>query len=213
MWASRLRKNLFDGLVLISLLGCGSESASDEPQGQEMWVTTDVLNRRPCPATRCGVVGQYFYREQAVVLEEQAGWGRTSRYYRALCEGGVNQYVDSGNASCDESNGVREGRFAEWVSLECLSEERQADSSAGASGVKALIAGSDDYRHHSDAFAKAAEDLIRSGRCTRADFEQMGGWYKSTVNHPNAPVYFTYCGGMTIQNRIYLNVENGQVFK
>ena len=53
--------------------------------------------------------------------------------------------------------------------------------------------------------------MIQSGRCTAADFEEQGGWMKST-NHRDAPIYFTYCGGMTVANRIYLDAETGRLF-
>jgi hypothetical protein len=35
---------------------------------------------------------------------------------------------------------------------------------------------------------------------------------KST-SHKGSPVYFTYCGGMRVQNRLYLNAATGEVFK
>ena len=35
---------------------------------------------------------------------------------------------------------------------------------------------------------------------------------KST-SHKGGPVYFTYCGGMRVQNRLYLNAATGEVFK
>ena len=35
---------------------------------------------------------------------------------------------------------------------------------------------------------------------------------KSAIKYRDEPVYFTYCGGMTISNRIYLNAETGRIF-
>lgn len=40
----------------------------------------------------------------------------------------------------------------------------------------------------------------------------MGGWVKSS-NHRNQPIYFTYCGGSTVANRLYLNAETGEIFR
>lgn len=184
-----------------------------DADGSTAWVTADRLNRRTCPSANCGVVGQLFFREKATILQDSSGWARISRYYDASCRNGESEYVDSGNARCESSNGIVEGRFAEWVSLQYLSSTRPADPAAGAEGYHALVSGSDDYGRFGDAFAEAAADLIQSGQCSRADFEEMGGWYKSTTRHPNEPIYFTYCGGMTAANRLYLNAETGSLVR
>ena len=75
-----------------------------------------------------------------------------------------------------------------------------------------LVAQSQDFTEYRAAFMKAANELIEYGRCTRRDFEKTGGWMKSAIKYRDEPVYFTYCGGMTISNRIYLNAETGRIF-
>lgn len=82
-----------------------------------------------------------------------------------------------------------------------------------ASPTERLVAQSQDFTKHRAAFVKAAKELIDDGRCTPRDFEKIGGWRKSAVNYRDEPVYFTYCGGMTISNRIYLNAETGRIFQ
>ena len=178
----------------------------------EAWVTSDRLNRRTCPAVTCGIVGSLMFREKATLYDEKNGWARVSKYYDASCQNGLSQYVDSGNAACTEGNGIVDGRFAEWVSLKYLSNTRPDDPSAGATGDYALVSGSDDFRKYKYVFAKAAAELIASGRCTEQDFKNMGGWLKSTT-HWDSPVYFTYCGEMHVQNRLYLNAATGDVFE
>lgn len=75
----------------------------------------------------------------------------------------------------------------------------------------ALVQGSDDYQIHKDIFAKTASKLIVSGRCTEDDFMELGGWLKST-NYKSKPIYFTYCGGFTLKNKIYLNTSSRSLF-
>lgn len=179
----------------------------------EAWVTVDRLNRRTCPNSKCGVVGVLMFREKATIYEERDGWARVSKYYDASCWNGRSEYVESGNAACTESNGIVDSRFAEWVSMKYLSKTRPADPGAGATGDHALVNGSDDYRKYKDVFAKTASKLIASGRCTAQDFKEMGGWRKSMTTYKDSPVYFTYCGGMHVQNRLYLNAATGEVFK
>jgi len=177
------------------------------------WVTVDRLNRRTCPDIHCGVVGQLFYREGVTIFEEKEGWARISKYYDASCRDGQSEYVDAGNATCSAPNGIIDGQLAEWVSLMFLAPTRPADPAAGESGIAKVVGNSDDYRKHKAAFVRATEKLIASGRCTLGDFEQSGGWLKSTTTYRNQPVYFSYCGGFTRANRLYLNVDTGEIFR
>lgn len=178
----------------------------------QFWATADRVNRRTCPSTDCGIVGQLFFREGVAIHERKGGWARISKYYNASCRAGKSEYVDSGNASCTASNGIRNGQFAEWVSVSLLSEARPDDPGADAKGFDRLVSGSDDYQTYKSAFVKAAKDLIDSGQCSAIDFREMGGWVKSS-NQKTRPIYFTYCGGMTRSNRIYLNAETGKTFR
>lgn len=186
--------------------------ASQAQAGDRFWVTSDLLNRRTCPSAECGIVGRMFFREGVEILERKGGWARISPSYDASCVGGKSEYVDKGNASCTESNGIRNGKFAEWVFAQHLSLTRPPDPGANTSGFEKLVSGSDDFRKHRKAFAKAAEELIKSGRCRASDFEEFGGWLKSS-NHRSQPIYFAYCGGFTARNRLYLNAETGKVFR
>lgn len=70
---------------------------------------------------------------------------------------------------------------------------------------------SDDFATHAGAFMQASRSLIDGGRCRLADLREWGGWTKSTT-HKTAPVYFTYCGGSRVANRLYLDAATGRVF-
>ena len=176
------------------------------------WVTSDRLNRRTCPSTDCGIVGQFFFREGTDVFEDKDGWARVSRYYDASCANGRSEYVDSEDNRCDPENGIVDGKFAEWVFADFLSEDRPPDPAADATGLEVLLAGSDDFQKYRSAFARAAQSLISSGQCREADFLEWGGWMKS-VNDRSQPIYFIYCGGAKALNRLYLNTETGEVFR
>ena len=176
------------------------------------WVTSDRLNRRTCPSTDCGIVGQFFFREGTDVFEDKDGWARVSRYYDASCANGRSEYVDSEDSRCDPENGIVDGKFAEWVFADFLSEDRPPDPAADATGLEVLVAGSDDFQKYRGAFAQAAQSLISSGQCREADFRKWDGWMKS-VNDRSQPIYFIYCGGSKVSNRLYLNTETGEVFR
>lgn len=78
--------------------------------------------------------------------------------------------------------------------------------------VQEAIAQSDDYEIYRAEFTKAATTLLKSRRCGRYEMTQYGGFVKSTTTYKKQPVYFIYCGGMTIKNRIYLDVSSGELF-
>ncbi len=179
---------------------------------KQLWVTSERLNRRTCPSESCGVVGQLFFREGVTAHEERDGWARITQPYDASCAGSRSEYVDTGNAACTPANGVSDGQFAEWVSVEYLSDTRPPDPAADASGLEELVAGSDDFARYRTAFLDAAQSLIAQRRCTERDFRDMGGWVKSS-SHRNQPIYFTYCGGVTVTNRLYLNADTGETFR
>ena len=80
------------------------------------------------------------------------------------------------------------------------------------SEIEPAISQSDDYLTHKSAFIAAARSLLESRRCTIAELKEMGGFVKSQ-SYKNQPIYFTYCGGMTIKNRIMLDVSTGRIFK
>ena len=180
---------------------------------EKSWVSSDRLNSRTCPAIHCGIVGHFFYRERVTIYEVKNGWARVSKYYDASCRNGKSEYVDSGDAKCSPANGVKNGKFAEWVSLQYLAAKRPSDPGAGTVGIAKLVSQSDDFRKYKSAFVKASTELMASGKCTKDDFEKSGGWVKSTTTYHDRPVYFTYCGGLTHSNRLYLDASNGRIFQ
>lgn len=190
-----------------------SNHQANETSDVSLWVTSDRLKRYTCPSTDCGVVGYYMFREAAFIFEEKGEWLRTSKYYTASCKNGLSEFVDEGNAVCVSSNGIENGMFAEWIEKKYLSATRPPDPAENAEGIEKVVAGSDDFHIYEDAFVKAAQTLIDQGRCKESDFKEIGGWAKSGTTYRDQPVYFTYCGGMTIPNRIYLNAESGHIFK
>ncbi len=178
-----------------------------------MWVASERLDRRTCPSEACGLVGQLFFRESAKVLEQREGWARLTEPYDGACNGGESAYVDEGAKACSVENGFVDGQFAEWVRADDLTSVRPADPAETATAAEALISASDDFAQHRQAFVAAATKLIGDGTCTPEDFVEQGGFMKSVNSYKAEPVYFTYCGGMTRANRIYVNAETGEIFR
>ena len=137
---------------------------------------------------------------------------RITKYYDGACVNGMSKFVDVGQSKCDETNGFKDGMFAEWKHKSNLTFSPPPDSSKNAGRKYDLVKQFDDFRLHKEVFAEAAGELIDSGKCTAADFKEMGGWMKS-IDQKNKSVYFTYCGGMRSSNKIYLDAASGQTWR
>ena len=174
----------------------------------QLWVTTDRTDRHTCPSTKCGVAGRLMFREGVEVLERKGEWARITKAYLASCVAGKSEYVKDGNKSCTTANGIKDGKFAEWVQVKDFSKDRPEDPAEGASGDDSLIKGSDDYKIYKTQFSRAARQLINDGTCKEADFQEMGGWMASS--NRGQGMYFTYCGGMTLSNKVYLDAKTGK---
>ena len=193
-------------------VGLGREQRVSSEELERRYVTADRLMRRSCPSSDCGSIGGLLYREGVNVLEERNGWVRYTELMPALCEDGISQLIETGSARCTKDNGIVDGRVAFWVHGDHLSTEEPEDPADSATAYEQLIKNSTNFRHHRSVFAQAAADLIDSGRCTRGDFEEFGsGWMKSTGEQQNQPIYFMYCGGFTLDNKVELNVETGRI--
>ena len=152
------------------------------------YVTANRLNVRLAPSPS-GKITNVLDRGQKVnVLEVQGEWARISRYYDGSIEG--------------VSGGV-----ARWVSTKYLSHSEYLDMALSKT-LDMALSNSDDFRKYRSTFLAAAKQLVSQRRCTVKDFEEWGGWTRSATH--GWPLYFTFCGGAHISNRIYLNVRNGR---
>lgn len=209
--------------IALGLAGCNQSPSATEstasapvlpdvkPGPNTLFVNVERVQRRTCPSITCGNVGWISERQVVEALEKKDGWVRITQQYDASCVDGQSEYVDDGKKTCTPDNGITSGKFAEWVPMSALSKERPADPAATATDSEALIAQSDDFKRYRKAFVEVTNRLIADGRCTADDFREMGGWIKSVNQNRNEPVYFTYCGGMTAANKVYINAETKRV--
>ncbi len=113
-------RGIASGLAALAVLLAASAShAADETR---MVAIDDQTWRHTCPSTDCGIVGRFYRGESVVVYERANGWARVSLSYTAGCSDGLSAFVEEGNAACESSNGIEDGEFFEWVSLDDLTE-------------------------------------------------------------------------------------------
>jgi hypothetical protein len=96
--------------------------------GDRMWAAKGDLKRYTCPSLNCGIVGNLYFRESIPVLESANGWTRISRYKTAGCYQDKSAFVQSGRSDCSKENGISNGKFAEWVRSQFLTEEKPTTS-------------------------------------------------------------------------------------
>ena len=157
----------------------------------EAYVTVDRLNVRLSPSPSGEITNALGIGQRVDVFESRDGWARISRY------------------SAEGKTGTMTAR---WVAFKYLSKSKPAPRavpfSLPATPLAKAIKGSDDFHKYRSEFFTAAKKLISQRRCSLADFKEMGGWMRSTSRKST---YFTYCGGMSNINRIYLDITTGQL--
>jgi hypothetical protein len=162
-----------------------------EPEQTEFYVLDRKLEVVEQPEID-GLIIDYLYKgEKIEVLEKQGDWVRISDYI-VLKEGGP--------------------QTAEWVSMSGLSNAEVIISEQESKEIlDSYLVKSDDLKVHQEKFRNTVAKLISEGECDPSDFEELGGWVKS-VKYSNRDVYFIYCGGLSLENKIYLDVNTNEIF-
>lgn len=162
-----------------------------EPEQTEFYVLDRKLEVVEQPEID-GLITDYLYKgEKVEVLEKQGEWARISDYI-VLKEGGP--------------------QTAEWVSMSGLSDDEVIISEKESIEIlDSYLVKSDDLKIHKEKFRKTVAELISDGECDPSDFEELGGWVKS-VKYSDRDVYFIYCGGLSLENKIYLDVNTNEIF-
>lgn len=194
-----------------SLQNAPSETVLDAGHGQVMWVTAERVNIRSCPMENCGRTGWVQEGDRIVILEARDGWGRIDEPVPAMCEDGTTWLIDDGDKRCLPENGVVDGMMARWVSLKFLSTDKPDETADPTACDAGFLSSSNNYARYADSFCLTARQLIDDGVCTEQDFADFGGWSSSTQYGQGT--FFTYCGGMMLENKIYLDAKTGRVFR
>ena len=162
-----------------------------KPENMEFYVDVEKLGIREA-ASLDAFVQRYLYKGEKVrLLEKKNGWGRVSAYF---------VYEQGGP------------EIAEWIPLDGLVEQAPVITvEERKKTIQGYIAASDDLVQFEEMFLTTTDKLLNDGSCSPVDFEELGGWVKST-KYADRDVYFIYCGGLKLADKIYLDVRTGEVF-
>ncbi|MBS9869262.1 SH3 domain-containing protein [Vibrio alginolyticus] len=161
------------------------------PEVTEYYVIERRVNVYNKPDLNALVVDTLYKGEKVSVLEKVDGWYRISGYL---------VYEEGGEEK------------AEWLNAEGLSDaEPVIKEQERLEILDEYLQKSDDLKVHLDIFRKKTQQLLDDETCDPSDFEELGGWVRS-VTFKKRNVYFIYCGGLEQENKIYLDVDKGEIF-
>ncbi|HDM8043173.1 TPA: SH3 domain-containing protein [Vibrio campbellii] len=161
------------------------------PEITEYYVTELRINVYNKPERQALIVDSLYKGEKVSVLEKADGWFRLSDYI---------VYEEGGEET------------AEWVDSKGLSDaEPVIKEQERLEILDGYLQKSDDLKTHLDMFRNKTQQLLDDETCDPSDFEELGGWVRS-VTYKKRNVYFIYCGGLEQENKIYLDVDKGEIF-
>ncbi|WP_038893594.1 SH3 domain-containing protein [Vibrio owensii] len=161
------------------------------PEITEYYVTERRINVYNKPEHQALIVDTLYKGEKVSVLEKADGWFRLSDYI---------VYEEGGEET------------AEWVDSKGLSDaEPVIKEQERLEILDSYLQKSDDLKTHLDMFRNKTQQLLDDETCDPSDFEELGGWVRS-VTYKKRNVYFIYCGGLEQENKIYLDVDKGEIF-
>ncbi|WP_171748984.1 hypothetical protein [Vibrio sp. RE88] len=162
-----------------------------KPEVTDFYVSPPKLGIREYPRYDAFVESVAYRGDKLHILEKKDGWGRISPYY---------VYEEGGE------------EVAEWVPMEALLEVAPTiTKEERVETVSSYIEKSDDFKQYFEMFVKKTDQLLKEKTCEPEDFEETSGWVRS-LTFEERDVYFVYCGGLKQANKIYLDVQTGEIF-
>lgn len=181
-------KKLMFALIWLVLSG---DLAAEATSIGDYFVSANRLSVRLGPSPEASITSTFNRKQKVEVFEIKNGWARVSRYYDGTVEG-------------------KSGEVARWVSAKYLSSDKPKDAFSNNTPLENSIKSSDNYAQYRNNFIKLSKKLIDKGRCSISDYKEMGGWLRSSSHKPK-PIYFTYCGGFSNHNKVYINAKTGEI--
>jgi len=134
---------------------------------------------------------QLYIGDAVTVFERKEDWGRISSFY---------VYKEGGK------------EMAEWVNMKNLAHTKPRITAQEQNEIiSGYIGRSDDFKEYRDKFIKVTGNLLKEKVCSPDDFAELHGWMKS-INYPDRNVYFVYCGGLNVSDKVYFDADSGDIF-
>ncbi len=202
--------------LLISILATSTGVAAAKAAGDYV-VAVGTLNVRLAPNTSGKLRGKLHRGQVIEALEVRDGWARISRYYNGANEGVAGTVAHWVYATHLADLPVAKKQAARPVEKELVVEVQPAMPPPGeeiivSAPILDAIKSSDDLPRYEATFAWVSAKLVDTGTCKISDFRDIGGWWRS-ADHKPRPIYYTYCGGGSNSDRIYMDTTTGKTFR
>jgi hypothetical protein len=178
-------------LTIIIWLICVRGAYAEEISAGDYYVSANQLSVRSAPSTTARIEDTLIRKQKVEVFEVNAGWARISKYSHGA-----------------EKN--KEDQFAHWVSADYLTATEPTGALAENTNIERYIKNSDNYSKYRENFIEVSKTLVEQGRCNLSDYKNIGGWV-SSITHKSEPIYFTYCGGFSTCDKVYINAKSGEI--
>ncbi len=175
-----------------SLLAEPVETAQDDSsivEYQTYYVISTSANVYAKDNFESTLIGEVTLRDEVEVYEQKGRWSRIQEWSNEVT--GASQWVYSAHLSEEHPHETDVERYR---------------------NLKRLLRASDDFEANESRFIELTNELLLSGQCSEADLAQVQGWIRS-FNYPDEPIYYTYCGGLEVDDKLYLNLATGQSFR
>lgn len=114
------------------------------------------------------------------------------------------------SALYEESDKLQSSRLRE-IFLDLDETTRENSATPEDLRLYKALSSSDNFEINQSMFLNMSKILLKDGVCTVNDFNEAGGWWKSTTKM--GEIYFTYCGGMNLSNKVYIDLASEKYFK
>jgi hypothetical protein len=155
----------------------------------EFFVISPGIEIYAKPNFESQVVGKTELREVVKVYQEKGRWSRVQSWINETT--GKSQWIYNEHLSTEHPGVTVQERYQT---------------------IKQLIASTDDFEQYEARFIELTDSVLQSKQCSEEDLTQLKGWIRS-FNYPDEPIYYSYCGGLEVEDKLYINLDSGDVFR
>ncbi len=168
------------------------------------YVNADVLKIRLGPSSSYEHSYSMYHKQKTNVYEFKNSWARVSKsksnskwaYAKFLSPVKVDKKTETSKKSTPKK-----------TKKTTKKKVTKAKKNKVDTRLLKYIAKSDNYEKHSKVFINVSQRLIANRVCKISDFRKTSGWMELSKDE----MYFTYCGGFTKKDKIYINLVTNEI--
>lgn len=173
-------------------------------------VNADVLKIRTGPSSKYKHSYSMYKQQETKVYELQDGWARISKsktnakwaYAKFLTKN-----TPKKSKPTIEKKPEPQAKEEPKIEVNEAPPKQEEKTKFVDRRLQRIISKSDGFKQHSKMFILVSQKLVSSQICKVTDFRKTRGWIEIYENE----LYFTYCGGFSRKNKIFLNLKTNEL--